>query len=78
MVLAISLVIMSLLTLRRVTGASPIISLRSAKAGWGKNLSVRIFAFLSLSLVASDSPGLRIIYKINYSIKFLKIKVPLI
>jgi len=33
MVLAISLVIMSLLTLRRVTGASPVISLRSTKAG---------------------------------------------
>jgi len=32
MVLAISLVIMSLLTLRRVISASPIISLRSAEA----------------------------------------------
>ena len=58
-VLAISLVVILLSTLKRVTSASPVISLRSAKAGWGKNLSVRIFAFLSLSFVASDLPGLR-------------------
>ena len=58
MVLAISLVIMLLLTLRRVTGALPMISLRSAKASQGKNLSIRIFAFLLLLLVVSDSPGL--------------------
>jgi len=58
MVLAISSVIMSLLTLRRVTGVLPVMLLRSAGAGWGKNLSVRIFAFLSLSLVACGSPAL--------------------
>ena len=57
-VLAISLIIMSLSTLRRVAGVLPIISLRSARAGQGKNLSVRIFAFLSLLLIASDSPVL--------------------
>ena len=33
MVLAISLVVMSLSTLRRVTGVSPVMSLRSAGAG---------------------------------------------
>src|SRR6266571_7551468 len=59
MVLAISSVVMSLSTLRRVAGVSPVISLRSAGAGWGKNLSVRIFAFLLLSLVVGDSPVLR-------------------
>jgi len=35
MVLAISSVVMSLSTLRRVTGVSPVMSLRSAGAGWG-------------------------------------------
>jgi len=59
MVLAISLVIISLLTLRRVTSASPMILLRSARASWGKNLSIRIFAFLLLLLVASNLPSLR-------------------
>ena len=59
MVLAISSVVMSLSTCRRVTGVSPVMSLRSAGAGWGKNLSVRIFAFLSLLLVACVSPALR-------------------
>ena len=55
-VLAIFLVIISLLTLRRVAGILPIMSLRSTGAGQGKNLSVRIFAFLLLSLIASSSP----------------------
>ena len=59
MVLAISSVVISLLTLRQVTGTSPVISLRSAKASQGKNLSIRIFAFLLLSLIASNSPSLR-------------------
>jgi len=59
MVLAISSIIMSLLTRRRVTGVSPVMLLRSAGASWGKNLSVRIFAFSSLLLVACDSPALR-------------------
>ena len=36
--------------------SSIIILLRSARASWGENLSIRIFAFLLLSLVASDSP----------------------
>ena len=55
-VLAISLVVMSLLTLRQVAGILPVMLLRSAGAGWGKNLFVRIFAFLLLLLVASNSP----------------------
>jgi hypothetical protein len=59
MVLAISSVVMSLSTLRRVTGVSPVMSLRSAGAGWGKNLSIRIFAFSSLLLMAYSSPALR-------------------
>jgi hypothetical protein len=59
MVLAISSVVMSLLTRRRVTSTSPVMLLRSAGAGWGKNLSVRIFAFSSLLLVACGSPALR-------------------
>jgi hypothetical protein len=58
-VLAISSVVISLSTLRRVTGVLPVMSLRSAGAGWGKNLSVRIFAFLLLLLVACGSPALR-------------------
>ena len=73
MVPAISSVVMSLSTLRRVTSASPVISLRSAKAGWGKKFSVRIFAFSSLSLVASDSPGLRRGgYRVIYSLLELR------
>ena len=60
MVLAISLVIILLLTLRQVTGVSPVILLRSARAGQGENLSIRIFAFLLLSLIASNSPILYI------------------
>ena len=58
MVLAISSGIMSLSTLRRVTGVLPIISLRSAGASQGKNLSIRIFTFLLLLLVAYNSPTL--------------------
>jgi len=58
MVLAIFLVVILLLTLRRVTSASLVISLRSTRASWGKNLSIRIFAFLLLLLIASNLPGL--------------------
>jgi len=58
MVLAISSIVISLLIYRRVTGILPIMLLRSARAGWGKNLSIRIFAFLSLLLVAYNSPAL--------------------
>jgi len=58
MVLAISSIVMSLLTCRRVTGALPVILLRSTRASWGKNLFIRIFAFLSLLLVAYNSPAL--------------------
>jgi len=50
---------MSLLTRRQVTSISPMILLRSAGAGWGKNLSIRIFAFFLLLLVACNSPALR-------------------
>ena len=57
-VLAISSIVMSLLTYRRVTGVLPIILLRSARAGQGKNLSIRIFTFLLLLLVACASPAL--------------------
>ena len=58
MVLAISSIIMSLLTRRRVTGVLPVMLLRSTGAGQGKNLSIRIFAFLLLLLVAYVSPAL--------------------
>ena len=57
-VLAISSIIMSLSTLRRVTGVLPMMSLRSAGAGQGKNLFIRIFTFLSLLLVACGSSAL--------------------
>ena len=59
-VLAISSVIILLLTLRQVAGILPVILLRSTRAGQGKNLSIRIFAFLLLSLIAGNSPVLRI------------------
>ena len=59
-VLAISLVIISLSTLKRVAGISPVISLRSTGAGQGKNLSIRIFTFSLLLLIASSSPILYI------------------
>ena len=49
---------MSLLTLRQVTSILLVILLRSARAGQGKNLSIRIFAFLLLLLVAYSSPTL--------------------
>ena len=54
-VLAISLVNILLLTLRQVTGISPVILLRSTGARQGKNLSIRIFTFLLLLLIASNS-----------------------
>ena len=57
-VLAISSVVISLLTRRQVTSVLPIMLLRSAGAGQGKNLSIRIFAFLLLLLVAYTSPTL--------------------
>ena len=46
---------MSLLTHRRVTSVLPIMLLRSTRAGLGKNLSIRIFTFLLLLLVAYNS-----------------------
>ena len=58
MVLAISSIIISLLTCRQVTSVLPVILLRSARASQGKNLSIRIFAFLLLLLVAYNSPTL--------------------
>ena len=58
MVLAISSVVMSLLTRRQVTGILPVMLLRSARASQGKNLSIRIFTFLLLLLVACASPAL--------------------
>ena len=58
MVLAISLVIILLSTLKQVTSALPIILLRSAKANQGKNFSIKIFAFLLLLLIVSNSPSL--------------------
>ena len=58
MVLAISSVVISLLTLRQVTGVLLVISLRSTRAGQGENLSIRIFAFLLLLLVAYSLPTL--------------------
>ena len=57
-VLAISSIIISLSTLRRVIGVLPIILLRSTRASQGKNLSIRIFTFLLLLLVAYNSPTL--------------------
>ena len=69
MVLAISLVVISLLTLRQVASISPVILLRSAGASQGKNLSIRIFAFLSLSLIASNLPILYIGRKCGFSTK---------
>src|SRR6266576_5911858 len=57
-VLAISLVVILLLTLRQVTSILLVILLRSARASWGKNLFIRIFAFLSLLLMACSSPAL--------------------
>ena len=57
-VLAISSVIILLLTYRRVTSILPVILLRLARAGQGKNLSIRIFTFLLLLLVAYNSPAL--------------------
>ena len=53
-VLAIFLVNISLLTIRRVAGVSPVILLRSTRASQGKNLSIRIFAFLLLLLIAGN------------------------
>ena len=58
MVLAISSIILSLLTYRQVTSVSPVMLLRSAKANQGKNLFIRIFTFLLLLLVACNSPTL--------------------
>ena len=58
-VLAISSIVISLSTLRRVTGVLPVMSLRSTRASQGKNLSIRIFTFLLLLLVvAYSSPTL--------------------
>ena len=58
MVLAISSVIILLSTFRQVTGVLPVMSLRSVRAGWGKNLFIRIFAFLLLLLIAYTLPVL--------------------
>ena len=57
-VLAISSIIILLLTYRQVTSVLPIMLLKSAKASQGKNLFIRIFAFLLLLLIAYTSPTL--------------------
>src|SRR6266704_2642869 len=54
-VLAISFVVMSLLTHRQIAGISPMMSLKFAETGWKKSLFVRIFAFSSLLFMACVS-----------------------